>query len=38
MTRIDFYLTNDTSDTAKDIAVCKLAHKAFRLGRAFPRR
>ena len=32
MTRIDFYLTNDTSDTAKDIAVCKLAHKAFRLG------
>lgn len=32
MTRIDFYLTNDTSNTGKDIAVCKLAHKAFRLG------
>jgi DNA polymerase-3 subunit chi len=32
MTRIDFYLTNDTSNTGKDIAVCKLTHKAFRLG------
>lgn len=32
MTRVDFYLTGEASDTDKDIAVCKLTHKAFRLG------
>ena len=32
MTRIDFYLTSDISNTGKDIAVCKLTHKAFGLG------
>jgi len=32
MTRVDFYLINDASDGRQDAAVCKLAHKAFRLG------
>lgn len=32
MTRIDFYLTREASKVDKDITVCKLAHKAFRLG------
>lgn len=31
MTRVDFYLLNDSED-GKHIAVCKLVHKAFRLG------
>lgn len=32
MTRVDFYLVNDAAEGSQDIAVCKLAHKAFRLG------
>jgi DNA polymerase-3 subunit chi len=32
MTRIDFYLLDDATEGGKDAAVCKLAHKAFRLG------
>ena len=32
MTRVDFYLTGETSNTDKDLAVCKLTHKAFHLG------
>lgn len=32
MTRVDFYLINDAADGSQDLAVCKLAHKAFRLG------
>jgi DNA polymerase-3 subunit chi len=32
MTRIDFYLLNDPSPAARDLALCKLAHKAFALG------
>lgn len=32
MTRVDFYLINDAAEGSQDIAVCKLAHKAFRLG------
>jgi len=32
MTRVDFYLLNDTYQDGKDAAVCKLANKAFRLG------
>lgn len=33
MTRVDFYLLNDPSGRARDLAVCRLAHKAFALGR-----
>ncbi len=32
MTRVDFYLLNDPSGRARDLAVCRLAHKAFALG------
>lgn len=32
MTRIDFYITRDSGGSARELAVCKLAHKAFRLG------
>ncbi|MFQ6022043.1 MAG: DNA polymerase III subunit chi [Acidiferrobacterales bacterium] len=32
MTRIDFYLTRDSGAHDKNTAVCKLTHKAFRLG------
>jgi DNA polymerase-3 subunit chi len=32
MTRVDFYLLNDPAPAARDIALCKLAHKAFTLG------
>ncbi|MCR4347478.1 MAG: DNA polymerase III subunit chi [Sulfuricaulis sp.] len=32
MTRVDFYLLNHAADGSQDAAVCKLAHKAFRLG------
>ncbi len=32
MTRVDFYLLNDNAETGKNLAVCKLAHKAFSLG------
>ena len=32
MTRVDFYLLDDATEGGKDAAVCKLAHKAFRLG------
>ena len=32
MTRIDFYLLDHATDGGKDAAVCKLAHKIFRLG------
>ena len=32
MTRVDFYLINDATDGSQDAAVCKLVHKAFRLG------
>jgi DNA polymerase-3 subunit chi len=32
MTRIDFYLLNDPAPDARDLALCKLAHKAFALG------
>jgi DNA polymerase-3 subunit chi len=32
MTRVDFYLLDHASEGGKDSAVCKLAHKAFRLG------
>ncbi len=32
MTRVDFYLIENEPEGGKDIAVCKLAHKAFRLG------
>ena len=32
MTRVDFYLLDHTTLGGKDTAVCKLAHKAFRLG------
>ncbi|HYA39123.1 MAG TPA: DNA polymerase III subunit chi [Candidatus Methylomirabilis sp.] len=32
MTRVDFYLIEDAADRGKDIAVCRLAHKAFLLG------
>jgi DNA polymerase-3 subunit chi len=32
MTRVDFYLLNDNAETGKNLAVCKLTHKAFSLG------
>jgi len=32
MTRVDFYLLEDASERARDVAACKLAGKAFRLG------
>jgi DNA polymerase-3 subunit chi len=32
MTRVDFYLLDRAAEGGKDAAVCKLAHKAFRLG------
>lgn len=32
MTRVDFYLLAHATEGGKDAAVCKLAHKAFRLG------
>jgi len=32
MTRVDFYLIEDAAERGKDIAVCRLAHKAFLLG------
>lgn len=32
MTRVDFYLLNDPAPAARDIALCKLAHKAYTLG------
>ncbi len=32
MTRVDFYLIDHATDGSEDVAVCKLAHKAFRLG------
>jgi DNA polymerase III subunit chi len=32
MTRVDFYLLQDNAETGKNLAVCKLAHKAFSLG------
>jgi len=32
MTRVDFYLIESAADHGTDIAVCKLAHKAFLLG------
>ena len=32
MTRVDFYLIDNATDGGQDIAVCKLVHKAFRLG------
>ena len=32
MTRVDFYLLDGTADTAMDMAACRLAAKAFRLG------
>ncbi|WP_372521577.1 DNA polymerase III subunit chi [Sulfuricaulis sp.] len=32
MTRVDFYLLDRATEGGKDAAVCKLAHKAFRLG------
>lgn len=32
MTRVDFYLINNAMDGRQDAAVCKLTHKAFRLG------
>lgn len=32
MTRVDFYLIDQTTESGHDAAVCKLAHKAFRLG------
>lgn len=32
MTRVDFYLLADPAPEVKPLAVCKLAHKAYRLG------
>ncbi len=32
MTRIDFYLLDSDSAGERDLTVCRLAHKAFRLG------
>ncbi|MCR4300495.1 MAG: DNA polymerase III subunit chi [Sulfuricaulis sp.] len=32
MTRVDFYLLNDNAETGKNLAVCKLTHKAYALG------
>jgi len=32
MTRVDFYLLDDPSERARDLAVCRLAQKAFSLG------
>jgi DNA polymerase III subunit chi len=32
MTRVDFYLIDHATDGSLDAAVCKLVHKAFRLG------
>ena len=32
MTRVDFYLLHDNAETGRNLAVCKLAHKAFSLG------
>jgi DNA polymerase-3 subunit chi len=32
MTRIDFYLTSGSGRADKDLAVCRLSNKAFRLG------
>lgn len=32
MTRVDFYLLNDAAEGGHDLAVCRLVHKAFRLG------
>ena len=32
MTRVDFYLLDHATDGGHDAAVCKLTHKAFRLG------
>ena len=32
MTRVDFYLLDHATEGGKDAAVCKLVHKAFRLG------
>lgn len=32
MTRVDFYLIADAAHGSQDAAVCKLVHKAFRLG------
>jgi DNA polymerase III subunit chi len=32
MTRVDFYLTRDAGGADKDVTVCKLVHKAYRLG------
>lgn len=31
MTRIDFYLLSGADDDGKDLAACRLAHKAYRL-------
>ncbi len=33
MPRVDFYLLADPGERARDLAVCRLAHKAFALGR-----
>lgn len=32
MTRVDFYLLDNAGESGHDAAVCKLTHKAFRLG------
>jgi DNA polymerase-3 subunit chi len=32
MTRVDFYLLDHSTEGGRDAAVCKLTHKAFRLG------
>ena len=32
MTRVDFYLLDHATEGGRDAAVCKLTHKAFRLG------
>ncbi|MHB8624081.1 MAG: DNA polymerase III subunit chi [Sulfuricaulis sp.] len=32
MTRVDFYILDHTTQGGKDTAVCRLTHKAFRLG------
>jgi DNA polymerase-3 subunit chi len=32
MTRVDFYLLQDGAEAARDLAVCRITHKAFGLG------
>ncbi len=34
MTRVDFYILQNTDDRAKDLVVCRFVEKAFRLGHA----